>query len=659
MSAVDPGSTRANSVAAMWAQHDGERLAWAFRAYARFVGSLSAEIRERLAHKDQQAEAYVVVFGKTQVGKTTLLMELMGVTAAQMGRVARVLRGGRAAGQSATATTMEYRRSADQRWGITIGKVGKAETEWYADDQTMETALGLLRKAMETRQLKVEAPCVVFVPCDCFESQTRQPSVRMLDLPGDKPSNVAEQDHVHAMAGKYVPLADLVLLVGRGDDLSFLQGGGLTLPGVEDWQSAPGRFRIVTTYSFTAQSVRAMVRAHEGPADVQLYRRRLIEQIERSIPLSEDVKRAGHFFPLEFGQSWHDASEAEPVLYERVQPMMTTLKQQLMADIQASTTPVARLRAAVDAHILIARVKEKRLEAMRDIDKALQAELQRELEDQSRAQVAASKLQEQGASLALALDVLTEQRLSQDIDQYFVFPAPLPGDPDESVDSFKSLIRRARASMKKAAQASHLDLTRLTQTRAFWRRLAIRENADYADDIFDAAFRDFLVKLDAYWVDKYWTTNVDSAYAEDLRTLERCLSNAHAELAAVARKRLLDAAHLARDNLHRELKDCRLKQEDFQRLADERAGPISVVQEKLKTNACLRDRFEELMERDLAESQRFTALLDAEYGSELSRRREAMLSATTPVAAFIDLLAAVRLADVHDQVLFHMEPAAA
>ncbi|MDN2674855.1 hypothetical protein OX459_26000 [Janthinobacterium sp. SUN026] len=108
---------QASGVRAAWAQHDQERLDWAFRAYTRFAESLSPEIRDRLASKDQQAEAYVVVFGKTQVGKTTLLMELMGVLATQMPRVARVLRGGARPGN----------RPPPPRWNTAVRRISAGD----------------------------------------------------------------------------------------------------------------------------------------------------------------------------------------------------------------------------------------------------------------------------------------------------------------------------------------------------------------------------------------------------------------------------------------------------------------------------------------------------------------------------------------------------
>jgi hypothetical protein len=192
---------------------------WALRAYDRLVQTLSQDVQQRLQRKGTVAEPYVVVFGKTQVGKTTLLLDLMGVDPTHMARVSRVLRGGREAGQSATATTMEYCRSTSERWGLSR----KGETTWLERDEDMTQALGALREQMEHGELKAEgAPCVVHIPRSCFLGSAQMNSVRMLDLPGDSPANKEEQRHVHLMAKTYLPFADLILLVGKSNDLGLL-----------------------------------------------------------------------------------------------------------------------------------------------------------------------------------------------------------------------------------------------------------------------------------------------------------------------------------------------------------------------------------------------------------------------------------------------------
>jgi hypothetical protein len=98
---------------------------------------------------------------------------------------------------------------------------------------------------------------------------------------------VVERRFVSRVAERLVPNADLILLVGRADDLTFLSAEHLALPGLSDWQITPHRFRVVTTFSFTPPSIRDFTRETGCWGDEEAYRQRLIGQIEdwsHSIP---------------------------------------------------------------------------------------------------------------------------------------------------------------------------------------------------------------------------------------------------------------------------------------------------------------------------------------------------------------------------------------
>ncbi len=643
--------------ATCWADYDNQRLAWAFRAYDRFVDSLSPEVRERLAPQHDRAEAYVVVFGKTQVGKTTLLIELMGVLPQQMARVSQVLRGGRAKGQSATATTMEYRRSPDRRWGL---KVDHHATTWFDDDAGITDALGQLRRQMEARELFAKAPCVVSLPIDCFDLSATQPSVRMLDLPGDKPANLTEQEHVHEMARTYVRLADLILLVGRGEDLSFLQEGTLTLPGIEDWQSAPSRFRIVTTYSFTAKSVRDLVRQDQGPPDAAVYRERLIKQIKRSIALSEDAQRPQRFFPLEFGQSWLDAQQTEPELFARVAPMVNDLKHELLAEVHAAVTPIARLRAAVDAHIVIAKVKERRLNELRQTGAALQAQLQQTRDDlghASRAKEQATKVFER---LDARLQVLSPERLRSDLDAHLHLPNVSTdgseASPRERVTGFKICIRTRKAALSQAVQNSRPKELSGGDSAWFWRSVQISVDTALLDRRFDALFADLLATLDDYWVDRYWKTGPGSDYQRDLRTLRDCTEDARAAFTRLARHTWFEAGCTKLAEYQEELSRERAKQRSWEQFIEENQPTLEALERQLVEHQHEQNVFEQRMDADLQESRRFMGLLDSEYLTELRHRKTLINAESNPTLAFMGLLAAVQLEQVRKQVLLHVQP---
>lgn len=639
-----------------WGTHQQHGLTWAFRAYERFVKSLSPEIRERLAHKDHQEEAYVVVFGKTQVGKTTLLMDLMGISPAAMARVSTALRGGRAHGHSATSTTMEYRRSDDRRWGLRI----KNDTRWYENDRQITSALGELREKMERRNLVVDSPCVVSIPADCFITRADQgPVIKMLDLPGDKPANPVEQEHVLNMARRYVPLADLILLVGRGDDLSFLQPGGLTLPGIEDWQSVPGRFRIITTYSFTAKSVRDLTRENGKTADPQFYRQRLIEQIEKFAALSEDAKMPRRYFPLEFGISWIEAQASKPELYTSISPVIDELKRELHQDIQDATRPQARLKNAVDAHVVINRVKENRLKEMNDTATILSKELGKLQSDLEQAQKLAQRVCREFQNMKDRLTPLTDKLLRQNLAGHFKLSGSTSsGDPGERVSGFRVLISRARSSLVQRMADSRPDTASLSDTAWFWRGVQVdfEQLSDQVRKALNPAFNDFENHLSDYMLDKYWFAGSDSDYQSDRRQLAECIGIAESVTLEVTRECWLNAAGQHLQDLQKEIKAMQQQVDVWGSHVKEARQLLEQAQQKSAVHEKDCEEFKKRMDLDLKESKRFIEILDNEYLSELRHLRQKIQEQKHPPLAFIDLLAATQLIQNREKLLIQIEP---
>ncbi len=638
-----------------WVAHEQNRLGWAFRAHERFVQSLSPEIRERLAHKNHQEEAYVVVFGKTQVGKTTLLMDLMGVSTAAMERVSTVLRGGRAHGHSATATTMEYRRSEDQRWGLRV----REQARWFADDGEITAALGDLRERMERRELVVDSPCVVSIPSDCFVTQADQgPVIKMLDLPGDQPANPVEQEHVHNMARRYVPLADLILLVGRGDDLSFLQPGGLTLPGIEDWQSVPGRFRIITTYSFTAQSVRDLVRQNEKNTDPQIYRQRLIEQIEKFAPLSEDAKTPRRYFPLEFGKSWISAETSHPELYKLVSPMIDELKSELHRDIQDATTPLARLNSAVEARVVIKRVKENRLKEMGKTGTVLLDSLRREQDELQQVQATVQQLSREHEEMNRQLMNLTDSRLQQDLRSHFRLSGSTPsGDPGAKVSGFKSLISRAKSSLAQRATDSRPDTASLSNTAWFWRgvKVDLEPLSGEMEEILSAEFENFRSHLSNYRLDKYWFTGSDSDYQGDINYLKECIKDGESKISEFARQCWLNGAKKHLEKLQVKHNQSKNQISAWNHRTQEIEKSVDAARSKFDSHEKSCEEFKQRMDLDLKESNRFSEILDSEYLHELKNRRQNLQKNQPATHTFIDLLAALQLIQTRQKLVMQID----
>ena len=84
-------------IPATWLERHRQRHDWALQAFDRFVHELAPEVSDQVRRTDQVT---VVVYGATQVGKTTLILDLLGLASNTRDEVARVLRGGQAVGKS-------------------------------------------------------------------------------------------------------------------------------------------------------------------------------------------------------------------------------------------------------------------------------------------------------------------------------------------------------------------------------------------------------------------------------------------------------------------------------------------------------------------------------------------------------------------------------
>lgn len=645
--------------ATQWAERSAQRLDWALRAYRRFIDQLGADTRARLAQGGPSGEAYVVVFGKTQVGKTTLLLDLMGVRPEAQHRVGLVLRGGRGKGQSATSTAMAYRRSDSGSWHL---KADGQPVCSFADDTSMTQALAQIRQQMESRALTDEDPCVVSIPADCFDTDTATaPRVRMLDLPGDNPSNKVERDHVQQMAKRYVPHADLILLIGRGDDLSFLRPKALELPSIEDWQIVPSRFRVVTTYSFTAESILKLARKHKNDLDTQLFRQRLVEQIETfGLSLSDDARQLDRFFPLEFGDSWTNPAKNHRDVVEALSPMVDSLKKQLREDITKSATEYERLRSAVYVHVVVRRLKEGRLAEMQVefafMEKSLKA-VQQDIEStKNGCSQAKEELKGAKARAAKVTPVALKEQIEVSSTLNIAEYLQAVDGIAKSVSAFQLLIAKFSSNamqqfLQKRPQPSE------AVPAWFWRVTPVSLNNQSADvkSQIDSEFSGLNAKLAGYWLDDYWQTGPDSDYRKDKASMRYAMTVSADALRKILVSCWSKAAKKVQTNLNKALHEANMNYANWQQSLKAVASAEKSAQIKLIREQAKRDDFVSKMEAEEVASRQFLTLLDEAYLTELRDRRKKMFHQGSAVATFLEVLAAVQIGVERQKLLQGLE----
>jgi len=634
------------------------RYDWAFSAHDEFIESLSEESKSTLNHGNTQEEAFVVVFGETQVGKTTLILDLLGVTAESIPKVSYVLRGARASTHSATATATEYRRSNDQRWGLSV----EQKAEWFSDDASMIQALADLRSAMERRHLPATRPCVVFIPDQFFSNGPDQPLIRMLDLPGDKPANMVEQEHVRTMAGQYIPHADIILLVGRGDNLAFLQPGKLELPGIEDWQIMPTRFRVVTTYSYFAKSVRELISKHTGRINSDFLRQRLIDQIETIAPLTKEARDPSRFFPLEFGDSWRATKGSDPSFHAKLAPIIEELKLQLHADLRAATGNLARLKRAVQSQSVIQSIKDRRQSSYHLVRKRAQYEQKIVENSIQTANEAIRDLERKKNSSSKLISAFSIDNIDDDLENQldFEYGYHLIKQNEKVSDLLSSIVEINRWLKESSANRypfsklndhddESLDAQDLERAR-IWRKLRIDVPKSKIDEIVTECFSDIKARLKSYWVDRYWNTDEGSNYTSDCSAMFDSLYKARTQTLDLCRAHWKSAVaeHLA--SLQSEVESNECSQLEWKSSLSNFDAQHSAWTDQLQKIDREHGVQMAVFDKDLKKCVEFRAILDRHYRRELEVFLEVVRHADKPDTRISHLIAGLARADARQEL---------
>jgi hypothetical protein len=635
-----------NVVLDYWHELQSKRSDWAFRAYDRLLDTLSQDVSDKLKRHNKTVEPYVVIYGKTQVGKTTLLLDLMGVNPEYLSNVSKILRGGRKAGESATATAMEYCCSEDSRWGL----FKDPNTVWFESSEELIAALSELRDEMESNQFVSNFPCILYIPKHFFLENSQRLNVRILDLPGENPTSAAEQHHVSNMAKTYLPFADMVLLVGKGDDLSFLRPEVITIPGIEDWQAMPQHFRIVTTFSYETKTVRDLIRREEFIDTTQI-RKRLIQQIELFGQLSEEARDVGLYFPLEFGKSFEELKNKEPDLYRKVQPVIKSLREELLFQIHKSVSSIGRVRNIWNTHNSIKFIRKKNEDALIAAIKVLE---DREPSFSTEITIWDERISMLSKKLSKTDEYFQSgffEQIKQLSDDMFVSINPLSSKSqikEENSESLRAFIYQYSRNL----ESININVDAPPDVpKIYWRMiraLFVEHETNSVRSIINEEFESIRQKLDGHIFDTYLFS---SHYLNDKKRVENAEKKARSRIFLLWRMTLLNAL----EQLNKNLEEKRNRLLAGLVISNEEKKRAENLSEILKYDIQRKKSELEISaiagKQDLERCDRFVHILEEEYQAELSKNIYSAIQGKDDCDSLIQILYCVDLCNHSEELM--------
>ncbi|AIY04501.1 hypothetical protein Plano_0536 [Planococcus sp. PAMC 21323] len=287
------------------------RLDWAFEAKDSFLNNF--QIFDAVEKMTENKKVVVSVYGPTQVGKTTLILSLLGIKGNYLEEITEFLRGKRDAGKSATVTVTKYKISPTEDYII---KLPNQKDIVIHTPTQLEEHMMQLRHQVETGAIRSVEPVMIAIPKSKFNDQ--ETKIELIDLPGIESAEEKEVKHVERCVNYWIPNSHICLIVNGAGDLTFLRD--IQMLQLKNWYDYPEKYFVVLTRAFSPESVQRRIDSNQikNTNEVMDYYNKQVQEIIKIPP--------GTIYPIEIGQSLKRLTQAEKLLADDI---FTQLKEKV------------------------------------------------------------------------------------------------------------------------------------------------------------------------------------------------------------------------------------------------------------------------------------------------------------------------------------------
>lgn len=284
---------------------------WKKDAFNRIKNDLLSVKDNRFVQYGQSSTHLVCVYGKSQVGKTTLILNMIGLKDDECKQsVSDVLRGGVARGNSSTSTAIIYSQSDTEQYGINIKTIEGTDItsiKYYSPEE-MKGQLQNIREEVESNGYPKNAILHIFIPQNYFSQNVSNDKIVILDLPGIESRNDKEKAHVESLMTRYIPLSSVCVITCRADTIQSLENE--ELPKSIDWKRLSHKFIVAITRSYSCGTIKSFFdkpREMRPESFCEFVRKRFKDELAKILGANNNTE----FFPLDIGDSFDRLSTNE------------------------------------------------------------------------------------------------------------------------------------------------------------------------------------------------------------------------------------------------------------------------------------------------------------------------------------------------------------
>ncbi len=207
-----------------------EIVTWENVPINRVLGNLSIDRSQSLVKR-------IIMFGATQMGKTTVIMSLLGIKAEKREELDDILRGGAKAGKSSTSTTVIYLKSKDNLFGYYEGEiegiVDEKAVKYYDPDSFRNYLCDLKNKnrqaSLSNGIEQLLKATYIYIPQNYF-SDNAYSGLQIVDSRGfgersakDQNGYTVTSDQINKFIDSLMHFASGVVAVTSADKMQYLR----------------------------------------------------------------------------------------------------------------------------------------------------------------------------------------------------------------------------------------------------------------------------------------------------------------------------------------------------------------------------------------------------------------------------------------------------
>lgn len=234
-----------------WNQLFLKKEDWQRKTFEMIKSDLISAKDNRFVRYDNTEENHLVmIYGKSQVGKTTLILNMIGLKPDCFSEVYETLRAGVPRGNSSTSTAIIYAKSINEQYGCALSSmnaISSKDTQYY-DKKGMISHLEKIRQQVENNRVSQDNILFIYIPKNYFIQDSTADSISIMDMPGIESRNHKEDIHVQNLMTKYIPISSVCIIACRSNEIQSLET--LVLPNHLEWKRMEHRFILVITHAY-------------------------------------------------------------------------------------------------------------------------------------------------------------------------------------------------------------------------------------------------------------------------------------------------------------------------------------------------------------------------------------------------------------------------